>query len=277
MTTSSKALYDFFEGKGSLCPAIVCDLFGYINWSSNMREKKHDTIAMFIGLYKGLYNMGVTHQEIHRCLCKHQLDELIHTKYLMFPNFYYKGYCDTNIVLSDCEYVQPSNDSEEQEPLIYTIQPSYVREASLWTGFPNIDEIILLKIQCYQYQDARKNRPIIDNQYVSVEDVKKLLIKQEQKCYVCGDIVLLDDYCATRCMYQITLDRIDNKLPHNKDNVLICCYYCNCYGNPGVDDCDLLESTIKLCPNKCHCIERTVSRSRTEVPKEEMAYLRLKL
>ena len=141
----------------------------------------------------------------------------------------------------------------------------------------NVDKIIARKIQKYKFQDKNNKKIInfiITDEYVSVDDVKKLLINQENKCYVCYDTVITKEW-QSRCLYQFTLDRIDNKLPHNKDNVLICCYYCNCISPSTItslDDIDDRECDLffKLCESKCHTTKRTITRKRYNIPKEEI-------
>ncbi len=138
----------------------------------------------------------------------------------------------------------------------------------------NIDKIIARKIQKYKFQDKNNKKIInftITDDYVSVDDVKQLLINQENKCYVCYDTVVTKEW-QSRCLYQFILDRIDNRLPHNKGNVLICCYYCNCISPPTTytiddNDCDMY---FKLCESKCHTIKKYITRKRYNIPKEEI-------
>lgn len=277
--TTSTALYSYFEGNGGLHPSIISDLFGYLNWSKQMRENRDDTLEMFLGLFKGLYLMDVTYKEIHRCYLKNKLDELINTKYSINKSDYYREFCEKQIKIGNTFMVEDEDDDEEEdEPFIYSqIQPSYhynrnrkntdLRETSLGDE----DEIILHKINSYKSQDEAKGRNITSD-YVTINDVKKLLFKQESKCYVCGDNVITEEWTPD-CLYQFTLDRIDNKLPHNKNNVLICCHYCNCFGwqNDNTDIC-----LYKLCKNKCHFIKRNITRKRHNIPKSEIAILLLK-
>ena len=51
--------------------------------------------------------------------------------------------------------------------------------------------------------------------YITVEWVKKQLRLQRSSCYACAEP--LDDW---------SIDRIDNKLPHIKDNCAIACRHC---------------------------------------------------
>ena len=80
---------------------------------------------------------------------------------------------------------------------------------------------------------------------------------------------------TSECMYQFTLDRIDNNLPHNRDNVLICCQYCNCFGESDKRR-EVEHQVCKICPNKCHTIKRNIPRTRQDVSKIEIQILLLK-
>ena len=135
----------------------------------------------------------------------------------------------------------------------------------------SIDKVILSKIQNYKQEDKKVNRKITNN-YVSIEDVKNLLIKQDNKCYVCHDNVITKEW-HPYCLYQFTLDRIDNNLPHNKNNVLICCYYCNSFSHLPDKVSDICCS--KLCRRGCHTIKRNILKTRYDVPMKEIINLLL--
>lgn len=75
------------------------------------------------------------------------------------------------------------------------------------------------------------------------------------------------------CEYQMSIDRIDETKPHDHDNILISCMYCNCrevyvkkYGTCGK----------KVCKNKCHVEERNIETLRSGVPKSIINKLKLK-
>jgi hypothetical protein len=101
--------------------------------------------------------------------------------------------------------------------------------------------------------------------------VKKLLYKQENKCYICSDTVLTDTW-EDRCLYQFTLDRIDNSIAHLKTNCLVACYYCNCFAERP-DDTDI---SYKICPSGCHTIKRNIERQRLSVSRNEIEALKIK-
>ena len=112
---SSKALYSYFEGNESLHPVIIGDLFGYLNWSIQMRENRDDTLSMFLGLFKGLYLMGVTYKEIYRYFLKNKLDELIHIKYSINPSIYYIEFCEKQIKIGNTFMVEDEEQEQDEE------------------------------------------------------------------------------------------------------------------------------------------------------------------
>ena len=81
------------------------------------------------------------------------------------------------------------------------------------------------KIASYKQQDIEKK--IVDpTKIVSYEIVLSLLLESNGKCFYCkGETFVL--YEKVREQKQWTLDRIDNHLGHNSDNVVISCLECN--------------------------------------------------
>jgi hypothetical protein len=80
---------------------------------------------------------------------------------------------------------------------------------------------------------------------VSLDDIKELLNKQQFKCYICNDEVKTTNWTSF-CCYQFSIDRIDDNKPHDRNNILISCYYCNCRQYPDFNQHN------KLCKEKCH-------------------------
>ncbi len=132
-------------------------------------------------------------------------------------------------------------------------------KSNVWT---NINHKLNNHYQFDQNRFSRKGT-------VTKEDVMLLLVKQNNKCYVCDDNVLLS-FWKPYCCYQLSIDRIDNMKPHDRDNVLISCYYCNCRGHPKFDQKD------KVCNAKCHIQERRDLLLREDVSKLKIIELILK-
>ncbi len=84
---------------------------------------------------------------------------------------------------------------------------------------------ITKKINGYKNQDILKS---LLNKYkiISLEQVIEMLMESKLNCFYChGHCELL--YRDVLSKKQWTLDRIDNNLGHNHDNVVISCLECN--------------------------------------------------
>jgi hypothetical protein len=88
-----------------------------------------------------------------------------------------------------------------------------------------IKQQINQKIYGYRCQDIEKNKFDIDH-FIDFSGVLDLIIKSNNQCYYCKEPTQLL-YENVREPKQWTLDRIDNKLGHNKGNLLIACLNCN--------------------------------------------------
>lgn len=84
---------------------------------------------------------------------------------------------------------------------------------------------IKTKLSSYKQQDILKKKfSALD--FVSYNDVLTLLNESNMKCYYCNcETYLL--YEIVREMKQWSLDRINNDIGHNKNNLVICCLECN--------------------------------------------------
>jgi hypothetical protein len=122
------------------------------------------------------------------------------------------------------------------------------------------------KISNYNIFDENKFNKIGN---IQIEDVKELLNKQNFKCYICNDIVKTINW-SPYCCYQFSVDRIDNNKPHDRNNILISCYYCNCRNDPRFDQ------NNKLCNNKCHTIKRENIPYKTDIDNNIIEKFKLK-
>jgi hypothetical protein len=81
------------------------------------------------------------------------------------------------------------------------------------------------KLTNYKQQDI--NKKIYDStNIINFDETLQKLIESNLLCYYCNKEILVL-YEIVRENYQWTLDRIDNSLGHNKNNVLISCLQCN--------------------------------------------------
>ena len=81
------------------------------------------------------------------------------------------------------------------------------------------------KIASYKQQDVVKHRYDSVN-FITLADVIHKLHECKLNCYYCKNIVYIL-YEKTREQKQWTLDRINNDIGHNTDNVVISCLECN--------------------------------------------------
>jgi hypothetical protein len=84
---------------------------------------------------------------------------------------------------------------------------------------------IKAKISSYKQQDILKNKLNV-SEFVSFNDVIDLLFESQMKCHYCS--------CETYLLYEVvrenkqwSLDRINNEIGHNRNNLLIACLECN--------------------------------------------------
>jgi hypothetical protein len=81
------------------------------------------------------------------------------------------------------------------------------------------------KISSYKQQDIDKQIYFPDS-FISFDFLLETLLESELKCHYCSHSLYLL-YAKVREKKQWTLDRIDNSLGHNIDNVVISCLECN--------------------------------------------------
>ena len=81
------------------------------------------------------------------------------------------------------------------------------------------------KLQSYKQQDICKKR-FLEEEFVSLEYILKLLKESELICCYCKEQIFIL-YEKQREQKQWTLDRINNSVGHNVNNIMICCLECN--------------------------------------------------
>lgn len=84
---------------------------------------------------------------------------------------------------------------------------------------------IEIKIKGYKSQDNLKKK-FCDEKFINYEFVIEMLRRCDIKCFYCKKEVLLL-YENVREPRQWSVERIDNDVGHNKDNVEIACLNCN--------------------------------------------------
>jgi hypothetical protein len=91
---------------------------------------------------------------------------------------------------------------------------------------------------------------------IDYEYINDLLEKQNNKCHLCND-KLITYLFVPYCCYKFSIDRIDNNKPHDRDNVKISCYFCNCKNHILYDK----KIKTKCDNNKCFCNNKLFSNS----------------
>lgn len=103
---------------------------------------------------------------------------------------------------------------------------------------------IKAKISGYKQQDIIKNR-LNNLDFVSFTDVIELLYEANMKCHYCA--------CETYLLYEIvrenkqwSLDRINNNIGHNRNNLLNACLECNLKRRRTNKDAFLFTKNLKI-------------------------------
>jgi len=125
----------------------------------------------------------------------------------------YKQYLDVSSQLHCIRVLQkPELDSlSPQVPLQKTVE--YIHNQ------------LRTKMNGYKHQDILKNI-YDDSAFITESKIIELLLRAELKCFYCNENVVVL-YENVRHPKQWSLDRIDNTLGHNGENVEIACLACN--------------------------------------------------
>ena len=92
-------------------------------------------------------------------------------------------------------------------------------------GSKKAEQLLHRKLSSYGQQDKKKSR-YNENKMITYEQLLEKMVVSRMKCHYCRNAILLF-YTSTREPMQWTLDRIDNSLGHNHNNVVIACLKCN--------------------------------------------------
>lgn len=104
------------------------------------------------------------------------------------------------------------------------------------------------KISCYKQQDI--NKKIFNPElFISLNLIIKKLIECEMKCLYCKSEMLVI-YKNVREPKQWTLDRVNNDLGHNKDNIVLSCLECNLKRRNKNKDSFLFTKQLKIVREK---------------------------
>jgi len=107
----------------------------------------------------------------------------------------------------------------------FKILDEIVNNASLQEEHELFKKEIISKIGCYKQQDISKNM-LNDLEFITFENVIIKLHECRLCCFYCNEITQVL-YKMVREKKQWSLDRINNDLGHNVNNVVIACLDCN--------------------------------------------------
>ena len=154
------------------------------------------------------------------------------------PNCNSKGYISKNNMINiDCSYC-----------LIHICKKCIANQDKIYHT-NKINDIICEK--CMNINKKINSNKSYDKKHFNKEgniDIKyvvHMLNDQDYKCYLCNDDIITMFY-KQYCCHQFSIDRIDNLKPHDKNNVRITCYYCNCKHH------NKFTQQHKKCDSKCH-------------------------
>lgn len=123
--------------------------------------------------------------------------------------------------LRSCVINNPIDDSYyDSENQIKLLNQTYLNSTD-----KNISQMLNTKLTGYRAQDIEKKK-FNQSEFITMNPLLEKLVASKLKCFYCKENILLC-YKNVREKKQWTLDRIDNNLGHNTDNVLISCLECN--------------------------------------------------
>ena len=106
------------------------------------------------------------------------------------------------------------------------------------------------KISSYKQQDILKEKFNKDD-FISYKEIVSILNNCNLKCYYCeSELYIL--YEIVREGKQWTLDRIDNNIGHNKNNVVISCLECNLKRRNTNKDAFMFTKNLKITREEYH-------------------------
>ena len=118
---------------------------------------------------------------------------------------------------------ETDKDNLQKKSQVELLNKLYLNEN--YDGIEFMKSEINKKLQSYKNQDIKKNK-FNSEKFIIYEECLEKLVVSKLKCYYCKKNCLV--YYENKLeQTQWTLDRLDNKIGHEKENVVICCYKCN--------------------------------------------------
>lgn len=101
-----------------------------------------------------------------------------------------------------------------------------------------------VKLNSYKHQDIMKKR-YNESAFIKTSEVINKLYDCGLKCHYCNEKTYIL-YDIVREMKQWTLDRVNNNIGHNSDNVIISCLDCNLKRRTTCKDAFLFTKQLKI-------------------------------
>ena len=118
---------------------------------------------------------------------------------------------------------ETDKDNLQKKSQVELLNKLYLNEN--YCGIEFMKSEINKKLQSYKNQDIKKNK-FNSEKLITYEECLEKLVVSKLKCYYCKKNCLV--YYENKLeQTQWTLDRLDNTIGHEKENVVICCYKCN--------------------------------------------------
>ena len=140
----------------------------------------------------------------------------------------YLNECEEEKTIEIPEKIEQKIELYQEHELFPNFQKQWLLNESKKESKDTISKSIKKKISSYRQQDIK--RGILDtNNFINYTECINLLCNNNNgilKCNYCLCSTKLV-YNTKRDMVQWTLDRLDNDVGHNNNNVVICCLGCN--------------------------------------------------
>jgi len=120
------------------------------------------------------------------------------------------------------------DDSINKELFNYKKQTEWLNQLYLENNYENIKfakKEVKRKLNSYKNQDITKKK-YENEKFIKYDECVEKLVISKLKCYYCKESCLFM-YENVREKNQWTLDRLNNDIGHNTNNVVICCLECN--------------------------------------------------
>lgn len=210
-------------------------------WGKNITDE--EDMRIIYEAYKDLYlNFDLNSTNFHEHFLANELDDIIRRRNTgIVKGKYYKKFVEKNIVIGPtCS--TPSSSYEEETPPPFEIPEPELKE---------LIKKISKKLSDFRSVDMKK---FGQKGNLTIDDVLELLKKQRGKCYVCYEDVIISNW-VRYCCYQLSIHCIKSGRPHDRDNVLISCFYCNSREHTGMINITGIVREIdtkKVCVEGCH-------------------------